>query len=72
MSRIKKSIIMILIITCAIILGMTNKAAANHESTNNLTKGSTKSIGYNTMADADNIYCVAHGRALKEVKTYLN
>lgn len=71
MSRIKKSIIMILIITCAIILGMTNKAAAaNHESTNNLTKGSTKSIGYNTMANADNIYCVAHGRALKEVKTY--
>ena len=70
MSRIKKSIIMILIITCAIILGMTNKAAANHESTNNLTKGSTKSIGYNTMADADNIYCVAYGRALKEVKTY--
>ena len=65
MNKMKKSLLMIIIITFAVILGMNNKAfALTHESTKDLNVNSKKTIGYSTMAGADNIYCVAHGQAL--------
>ncbi len=71
MSKIKKSILTIIIISFSIILGMANKSSAlTHESTEGLGVGSTKSIGYSTMSGADNIYCVAHGKKMKKAKTY--
>lgn len=66
MSNKKKFILMIIIIAFAIILGMNNKVSAYHESTSNIGVNSSKSIGYSTMAAADNIYCVAHGQALRD------
>ena len=65
MSKIKKYAL-IIIIAFAIILGMSSKSSAYHESTSNIDVNSTKAIGYSTMAGADNIYCVAHGQALKD------
>ena len=70
MSKMKKFMLMIVIIAFAIILCMNNKASANHESTSGMDVGKSKTIGYNTMAGADNIYCVAHGQALEEPVDY--
>ena len=66
MNRKKKFILMIVIIAFLIILGMSNKVSAYHESTSDIGVNSSKSIGYSTMAGADNIYCVAHGQALQD------
>ena len=70
MSKMKKFMLMIVIIAFTIILGMSNKALANHESTSGIDVNSSKTIGYNTMAEADNIYCVAHGQVLGEPVDY--
>ena len=71
MNKMKKSLLMIIIITFAVILGMNNKAfTLTHESTKDLNVKSSKTIGYSTMKEADNIYCVAHGQSLHEPVNY--
>ena len=45
MNRKKKFILMIVIIAILIILGMSNKVSANHESTRDIGVNSSKSIG---------------------------
>ena len=70
MSKMKKFMLMIVIIAFAIILGMSNKVSANHESTSGMDVGKSKTIGYDTMAGADNIYCVAHGQTLNQPVDY--
>lgn len=70
MNKTKKFMLMIVIVAFAIILGMSNKVSAYHESTSGINVNSTKTIGYSTMAGADNIYCVAHGQALGNPVSY--
>ena len=66
MNKVKKCILMISIITFSVIISMTNKvSAANHVDTNR-DINSKVSIGYTDMTQADNVYCVAHGKALRD------
>ena len=65
MSKVKKYILMILIISFAIMLGACNKASAlNHIDTNHSVNDKIQ-VGYRELTGADNLYCVAHGKELK-------
>ena len=65
MSKVKKYILMILIISFAIMLGACNKASAlNHIDTNHSVNDKIQ-IGYGDVTGADNVYCVAHNKKLK-------
>ena len=65
MSELKKFTLMIIFITFAILLGMTNKVSATSRSTDNLNNGSSISLAYSDLTAYDNLYCVAHGKSLK-------
>ena len=65
MNKLKKFTLMIIFITFAILLGISNNVSATSRSTDNLNNGSSISLAYSDLTAYDNLYCVAHGKSLK-------
>lgn len=68
MNRVKKSILMVIFIAIAVILGMSTKVSA--KTTNTIELGKTINLSLADMEASNNIYCVAHSKSFNGTLTF--